>query len=118
MNMLASLINAIRNSRLQTKLIISYIILITVPIVLFSVSYYKLGKDTIMDMAKKDAYTIVRKNNEIIDSKLSRVREMIIAFSEDPDFKTIFAGIDPGNREQILDADLRITKILNDGLSS
>jgi two-component system sensor histidine kinase YesM len=113
MNMLASLINAIRNSRLQTKLIISYIILITVPIVLFSVSYYKLGKDTIMDMAKKDAYTIVRKNNEIIDSKLSRVREMIIAFSEDPDFKTIFAGIDPGNREQILDADLRITKILN-----
>jgi len=113
MNMLASLINAIRNSRLQTKLIISYIILITVPIVLFSVSYYNLGKDTIMDMAKKDAYTIVRKNNEIIDSKLSRVREMIIAFSEDPDFKTIFAGIDPGNREQILDADLRITKILN-----
>jgi len=111
--MLASLINAIRNSRLQTKLIISYIILITVPIVLFSVSYYNLGKDTIMDMAKKDAYTIVRKNNEIIDSKLSRVREMIIAFSEDPDFKTIFAGIDPGNREQILDADLRITKILN-----
>jgi len=103
----------IRNSRLRTRLIVSYIIMITVLTALFGASYYSLSKETIMDMAKTDVYMMVRKNNEIIDSKLSRVREMIVAFMEDPDFQAFFAGIDPGDRLDIMVSDLRITEILN-----
>jgi two-component system sensor histidine kinase YesM len=104
---------AVRNSRLQTRLIVSYIIMIAVLTVLFGAGFYNLSRETIMDMAKTDVYLMVRKNNEIIDSKLSRAREMIVAFMEDPDFRGIFADIDPRDRLDIMVSDLRLTGILN-----
>jgi len=113
MNLLRSWMEAVRNSRLQTRLIVSYIIMIAVLTVLFGAGLYNLSRETIMDMAKTDVYLMVRKNNEIIDSKLSRVREMIVAFLEDPDFRGIFAGIDPQDRLDIMVSDLRVTGILN-----
>jgi two-component system sensor histidine kinase YesM len=104
---------AVLSSRLQTQLVVSYIFMIAVLTFLFGVSFYNLSRETIMDMAETDVYLMVRKNNEIIDSKLSRVREMIVAFMEDPDFHALYADIDPGDRLDIMISDLRITEILS-----
>lgn len=103
----------IRDSRLHTKLLITYLILLLITVSIFSISDYRLNRDTLLEMAQKDVYTIVRKNNELIDVKMSRIREMIYGFTEDPDFYRIMAELDPDNETGVLAADIEIKNILN-----
>ncbi|GIO14362.1 hypothetical protein J19TS2_39170 [Cohnella xylanilytica] len=105
--------NAMKDSRLHTKLLLTYILLLAATALIFSLSDYRLNRRTILEMAQKDVYTIVKKNNEIIDSKFSRIREMIYGFTEDADFYETFSRLDPGNKTQVLTADLRIKAILD-----
>ncbi|RIX59634.1 sensor histidine kinase [Paenibacillus nanensis] len=103
----------IRDSRLHTKLLITYLILLLITVSIFSISDYRLNRDTLLEMAQKDVYTIVRKNNELIDVKMSRIREMIYGFTEDSDFYRIIAELDPNDETGVLAADLEIKNILN-----
>lgn len=113
MDKIRAIFKTIRNWRLQTILILTYVILITVPLIVFSISYFQLSKEKIMEIAQKDVYTIVKKNNEIIDAKLSRVQEMIYSFKEDPDFYEVYSNVDPENKLNVLQADTEIAAILN-----
>ncbi len=107
------LLNAVKDSRLHTKLLITYILLLVVTVVIISFSDYRLSRNTVLEMAKQDVFTIVRKNNEIIDSKFSRIREMIYGFTEDADFYESFSHLNPDNKTEVLAADLRIKGILD-----
>ncbi|MBW5445334.1 HAMP domain-containing protein [Cohnella sp. CFH 77786] len=108
-----ALLNAIRDSRLHTKLLITYLLLLAVTVLILSFSDYRLSRDTVLEMAKKDVYTIVRKNDEILDAKFSRIREMIYGFTEDADFYETFSKLHPADKTEVLAADLRIKGILD-----
>ncbi|WP_372662304.1 sensor histidine kinase [Cohnella sp.] len=107
------LLNAVKISRLHTKLLFTYILLLVVTVLIVSFSDYRLSRNTVLEMAKQDVFTIVRKNNEIIDAKFSRIREMIYGFTEDADFYEAFSHLHPENKTQVLAADLRIKGILD-----
>lgn len=103
----------ISDSRLHTKLLITYILLLAATALIFSLIDYRLNRNTVLKMAQKDVYTIVKKNDEIIDAKFSRIREMIYGFTEDPDFYATFSGLHPDEKTEVLAADLRIKGILD-----
>ncbi|WP_276352238.1 sensor histidine kinase [Cohnella caldifontis] len=107
------LLNAIRESRLHTKLLSTYVLLLAVTILILSYSDYRLSRQTVLEMAKKDVFTIVKKNNEILDAKFSRIREMIYGFTEDAEFYEVFSRLHPADKTEVLTADLRIKGILD-----
>ncbi len=98
---------------LKTKLLISYIFLITIPSCIIGFRYYTLSKDVISDIAKKNVYEIVRKNNEIIDTKLSQIQENIFSFTVDPELYKAFSEIHPETEYDIQLLDYKISNVLN-----
>ncbi|RUS48528.1 sensor histidine kinase [Cohnella sp. AR92] len=107
------LLRSFADSKLHTKLLLTYILLLAVTALILSFSDYRLNRDTVLEMAKKDVNTIVLKNNELIDAKFSRIREMIYGFTQDPDFYEIFSHLNPDDKTEVLAADLRIKGILD-----
>lgn len=106
------LLTIVSHSRLHTKIMITSILLLVVPMLALGYSDYQLSRKTIVDMAQNDVHTIVVKNNQIIDAKLSRAREMIYGFSGDYDVYEILSSIQSHNKTEILQADLRLKEIL------
>ncbi|WP_068620311.1 sensor histidine kinase [Paenibacillus tuaregi] len=103
----------IKEGRLHTKLLFTYIMLLVGTVLIFGISDYRLNRNTVLEMAQKDVMTIVGKNNEIIEAKFSRIREMIYGFMEDTDFYETFTTLDKRNKTKVLAADQRIKRILD-----
>lgn len=106
-------LRTLKEGRLHTKLLLTYVMLLVGTILIFGISDYRLNRNTVLEMAQKDVLTIVGKNNEIIDAKFSRIREMIYGFMEDADFYEIFSTLDKDKKTKVLAADLRIKRILD-----
>ncbi|MFC5471659.1 sensor histidine kinase [Cohnella suwonensis] len=111
--MIKSLVRVLLNSRLNSKILVAFLLLLTVPVLTISLNQYRLSKNNTMNLAQKDVFTIVNKNNDILDAKLSRIREMIYGFMEDSDFYHIFSSLDRTDRTGILVADAKIKTILD-----
>lgn len=107
------IIDFVDNLSLRTKLVATYIILITLPIFMIGWRYYSTSTEVISDIARKNAYELVKKNNEIIDVKLSQIMNSISSFISDRDLVNAFAEVDPKDDYSILSLDNKITNILN-----
>lgn len=98
---------------LRTKLLITYIVLITIPIFLIGWRYFSTSTEVISDIARKNAYELVKKNTEIMDVKLSQTMDAIFSFITDKDLANTLAEVDTGDDYSILASDNKITNILN-----
>ena len=112
-HMLRRHVRLLLNSRLSSKLLAVFLLLLVVPVLTMSLYQYRLNKMNTMNLAQKDVFTIVQKNNEILDAKLAGIREMTYGFMEDPDFYPIFSSLDRNDRAEILIADTKIKAILD-----
>lgn len=106
-------LNYIDNLGLRTKLVITYIILITIPIVIVGFRYNAVSTEVVSDIAKKNAYQLIKKNNEILDTKLSRVMDNITAFITDKDLLNTFTELKPDDDYNILLMDNKINSIIS-----
>jgi two-component system sensor histidine kinase YesM len=105
--------NAIDNISLRTKLVITYIVLITIPIFLIGWRYLSTSTEVISDIATKNAYELVKKNTEIADVKLSQTMDAISSFITDKDLVDTFKEVDTKDDYSILSLDNKVTTILN-----
>lgn len=103
----------IQNLNLRSRLVITYIILITIPLFAFGIRFFLLSKDVISDIAKKNAYAIVKKNNEIIDTKLLQVQDNIFSFLVDEELYKVFSEVKSIDDYNINLLDNKISNILN-----
>jgi len=106
------LLKSIANSRLHTKLMFTFVVVVVIPVAVLGISDFQLSRKTILDMAQNDVHTIVLKNNQIVDAKLVRAREMIYGFSGDSDVYEILSSLYAHDEIAILQADLRLKAIL------
>jgi two-component system sensor histidine kinase YesM len=98
---------------LRSKLIISYIILIALPICIIGERLYSVSINVIEDIIRKNIYEIVKKDNQIIDTKLLRIQENIISLTADKELYNVFSDISPDSEDNLLLMDEKITRILN-----
>ena len=108
-----TIIDFIDNLSLRTKLVITYVVLITIPVFLIGWRYYSTSTEVISDIARKNAYELVKKNNEIIDVKLSQTMNTISSFISDKDLVDAFTDVDTQDDYSILALDNKVTNILN-----
>lgn len=102
-----------KNMSLRKRLLITFILLISIPMIVFGFRFYLLSKEVMEDSAQKNAYQIVKKNNEIIDTKLGQINEKILSFIGDDALYSIFSDIRPTSDYNINLMDIHVSKLLN-----
>lgn len=102
----------IRDLNLRTKLIMSYIFLIAVPTVIIGYVYYNTSSDIILKSSNQNIYEIIKKNNQIIDIKLSQIQENAQNLLLDNDLYNTFSTIKPDDKYGLIKADQIVSGIL------
>ncbi len=101
------------NMTFRRRLFISYIILIALPFLVLSTLFYRTSLKVVTEQAQKNVYEIVKKNNEVIDTKLKVVDQNSLALFVDKDLFQIFSKLNPAKDEELLAADRRVSTILS-----
>lgn len=99
--------------KLRTKLMITYILLIPLPIMIFGLMFYQRSRDILMDNARKDNYAIVKKNNTIMDIKLAKIKDKSLAFMTDQQVYKIFKKNLPEEEYELMQMDKVVSDLLD-----
>ncbi|NLG90069.1 MAG: histidine kinase [Clostridiaceae bacterium] len=105
--------NILNSVRLRTKLVITYIVIIITIISFLGVSCYKMSSNLILDVTAKNVYELIKKNNEIVDEKLSKALDSSIALIADKSLFNTLSSLDPDSEESIIKSDRIISNILS-----
>ncbi|MET3545670.1 two-component system sensor histidine kinase YesM [Paenibacillus favisporus] len=98
--------------RLKNKLILSYIVLITLPLATLGTGAFYASKNVMLKLARDNVTEIVQKNNQIIDERLKIIEDESLSLMVECDLYQIFDGAAPTGSE-LLNTNRRVTKILN-----
>ncbi|OKP89710.1 histidine kinase [Paenibacillus sp. P32E] len=102
-----------KNMKLRTKLILCFVLLISIPSVTNAVINYKTSSDIIVSNAEDSILEIVKKKTEISDLMLNHIESRTIDLISDPDLFTLFDRQKPRTDEELLRMDRKATEILN-----
>lgn len=91
MNNLKRFFTYISNMKIRTKFILSYSILIILPLCLVGIIYYFLSMSVISKIACENTFKIVKTNNQIIDNMLTKVEESTLSMIRDSDLFDLFS---------------------------
>lgn len=98
--------------RLKHKLILSYIVLITLPLATLGTGAFYASKNIMLKLARDNVTEIVHKNNQIIDERLKIIQDDSLSLMVECDLFQVFSGSAPAQSE-LLATNKRVTEILN-----
>lgn len=96
----------------RSRLLASYIFLIAVPLIVLGTLFYRTSLHVVTEQAQKNVYEIVKKNNEIMDTKLRIIDQNSTALFVDKDLFRIFNSLKPENEADLLAADRLVSDAL------
>lgn len=94
------------------RLLASYILLIALPLLVLGALFYRTSLKIITEQAQKNVYEIVKKNNEVMDTKLRIVDQNSMSLFLDKDLFRIFSQLNPANQAELFAADRQVTAVL------
>jgi two-component system sensor histidine kinase YesM len=98
---------------LRMRLIITYISFITIPIVFIGVSVYNLSNNVISSYAAENVYELIKKDNEIIDERLSKALDSSVSLIADKSLFNTINDMKPKDEEVVVKSDRVISNILS-----
>jgi two-component system sensor histidine kinase YesM len=98
--------------KFRYRLLISYFILILLPLLLLGTLFYQTSLRVVTDQAQKNVYEIVKKNNELLNTNLKQIDSASRTLFVDKDLFRIFNTLNPNRQDQLLEADRQVTAIL------
>lgn len=98
--------------RLKNKLILSYIVLITLPLTILGFGYYYASKEIMLKLARDNVSEIVLKNNQIINERLKIIQDDSLSLMVECQLYQIFDGSGPAGGQQLLATNKKVTEIL------
>ena len=104
--------------KLRTKLFISFSLIIVIPILMLGLLYFNKSSEVISELARNNVFEIVKKNNQIIDTKLSRIEESSLSVVNDYDLFKAFSTVKDINNMNIIEMDRQVSKVLTKYFSS
>ncbi|WP_340025662.1 sensor histidine kinase [Paenibacillus sp. FSL K6-1096] len=94
------------------RLLASYILLIAIPLLVLGALFYRTSLKIITEQAQKNVYEIVKKSNEVMDTKLRIIDQNSMSLFLDKDLFRIFSQLDPANPAELFSADRQVTAVL------
>ncbi|SCY79286.1 sensor histidine kinase [Alkaliphilus peptidifermentans] len=110
---LSSINNYLPNLRFRTKLLVSYIIIIAIPLGIMWYKNYSISMEVSTNLARQNIYEIVKQSNEIIDAQLSKIEENSLMMISEEAIFNIFNEIDPRDRYNLIESDKKIITYIN-----
>lgn len=102
-----------KRAGIRTRLIVTYICLILVPMFLSTANNYMISRNMIYDVVSKNVQQIVKKNNEILDQKLKMIRENCWNILSDKEFIDKSSASILDSSYKMIAMDIELTKILD-----
>lgn len=99
--------------KFRHRLLASYLLLILLPLIALGILFYQSSLNVVRKQAQTNMLEIVKKSNEVLDTKLAQIDKSSRALFVDEDMFHIFERLDPENGEQLLEADRKIKIILS-----
>ncbi|AZN42798.1 sensor histidine kinase [Paenibacillus albus] len=97
----------------RARLLLSYLILIALPLFVLSTLFYRTSLNVVTEQAQKNVYAVVKKNNDVIDTKLGLAEQNSRALFVDKDLFQIFNNLHPDHEEELVAADRQVSTILS-----
>ncbi|NBD25419.1 cache domain-containing sensor histidine kinase [Paenibacillus glycinis] len=97
----------------RARLLLSYLTLIALPLLVLSSLFYRSSLNVVTEQAQKNVYAVVKKNNDVIDTKLGIADQNSRSMFVDKDLFQIFNKLDPSKEEDLVAADRQISAILS-----
>lgn len=98
---------------IRSRLILMYILMLSVPLCVLSIRYYNSTRDMIYDIVRKNVQEIVKKNNEVLDSTLKRIKGSCWDLMSDREFIEKSSSLLLDNDYKMISMDIELTKILD-----
>ncbi len=118
MGVLKKIKTSFADLKLRTKLFISFTVIIIVPVLLVGLLYFHNSSGVISKLASKNVFEIVKKNNQIIDTRLSKIGESSLSVLNDYDLFKAFSAAKNIDQMNILEMDRQVSKVLTKYFSS
>jgi len=96
----------------RTRLLVSYVLLIVIPLITAGVIFYTKSLEVVISQAQQNIQSIVVKNNEIIDTKLGIVDQNSQALFVDKELFELFNTLNPNDSAELLAADRVVNRAL------
>ncbi|MFC4811670.1 sensor histidine kinase [Paenibacillus sp. GCM10023250] len=97
----------------RTRLVLSYLTLIALPLLVLSTLFYRTSLNVVTEQAQKNVFAVVKKNNDVIDTKLGMADQNSRSLFVDKDLFEIFNALRPSKEEELVAADRQISAILS-----
>jgi two-component system sensor histidine kinase YesM len=99
---------------IKQRILLTYILLITIPMGVLGLNYFMTTKNFVSDIVKKNLHEMIINNNESIDSKLERIKEYSLNFVIDANLEDLLSRTyDLADTYQVYELDHKINNILN-----
>jgi two-component system sensor histidine kinase YesM len=108
-----SILVIFRNLKLRTKLIIAFISLISIPSLVIGYGFYETSSGIISENTRENISSLVIKNTQIIDIKLSRIEESALMMVVDPDLYKLFESYKANDESYLLRLNNEVTNIIS-----
>ncbi|MBB3114167.1 two-component system sensor histidine kinase YesM [Paenibacillus phyllosphaerae] len=99
--------------KMRSKLILFFVLLISLPSAINGFISYKASTDIIVNNARDSIEEIVRKNNAVTDIIFRHIEERTISLISDPDLFALFDRPRPQSDQELVQMDRKATAILN-----
>ncbi|ASA22427.1 sensor histidine kinase [Paenibacillus donghaensis] len=105
--------NMWKTMKLRTKLILCFVLLISIPSITNAIIHYKTSSDIIVSNAEDSILEIVKKKTEISDLLLNTIESRTIDLISDPDLFRLFDREKPQTDMELLQMDRQASAILD-----
>jgi len=99
-------------TKFRTRLLVSYVVLIVIPLITAGVIFYSKSLEVVINQAQQNIQSIVVKNNEIIDTKLGIVDQNSQALFVDKELFEVFNTLNPKDPVELMAADRVVNRAL------
>jgi two-component system sensor histidine kinase YesM len=99
--------------KFRNRLLISYLFLILLPLLALGTLFYRTSLNVVREQAQTNIHEIVRKNNEVLDTKLQQIEQGSRALFVDAEMFAIFERLNPARQDELLEAERRVKAILS-----
>ncbi|MFC5469208.1 sensor histidine kinase [Cohnella suwonensis] len=106
------LLSRLRYPSFRTKLVLSYIILITIPLSIMGYKYYHSSKNAVSDFARQNIYSIVKQNNQIVDGELGKVADRSLGMIADQELYAEYKNVQKDDGYSVINMEKKISKII------
>ncbi|MCZ8522013.1 sensor histidine kinase [Paenibacillus sp. KR2-11] len=102
-----------RRLGLKSQLVVTFIVLISISLLVFGLQYFDVSKRVVSDIVQRNVYEIVKKNNQIMDTKLAQAKDNILSFLVDQELYSALSSMKPEDDYQITLLDKKLSAVMD-----